>query len=301
MTPVALPTFEQRLTEICGSRDSALCAGIDPSPESVALILGQRIGDTRAARAQAMERFALNIIEAICDRAVAIKPQMAWFETAGADGMAALERCVNAARDVGLIVVLDGKRGDIPHSASAYADAYLGSEASSGIRADALTANAAIGSDALSAMTEIAHRRACQIYALVHTSNPGSLALQRAKLADSREWWHLLAEMVEAARAGAVIGATHPELLATVRNYLPTAPLLVPGIGAQGGSTDTLIALATATSAPTLVPVSRSLLPQSPCSEDEFKRIVSDHCDELAAQSSIVVVKQRVVSGTIAE
>lgn len=303
MAQVADATYEDRLTAAMVDVRSAVCAGIDPSPNALSLFAELTTPTSRREHASNIERFSRSIVEAVATTAVAIKPQMAWFETAGADGLRALERCVDDARSAGLLVVLDGKRGDIPHSAAAYADAYLGSDASSGICADAMTVNAAIGVDSLAEMATIAHARGCQLYALAHTSNPGSVALQRAELAggDGRQWWHLIAEAIEATGTGAVIGATHRELLADVRKYLPTAPLLVPGVGAQGGSTEDLAALARYGASPTLIPVSRSLLPQNPLPREQFIATVLDLSRALAAQSTIVLARTPGTSGTIGE
>src|SRR5690606_38542979 len=106
----------------------------DPSPAAVSLVAPEvSRADSRIRRAGAMERFAGLVIESVRDYSVAIKPQIAWFETAGAPGIRALERTVAYARAAGLLVVLDAKRGDIPESARAYADAWLGESAASGI------------------------------------------------------------------------------------------------------------------------------------------------------------------------
>jgi orotidine-5'-phosphate decarboxylase len=266
-------SFQSRLTRRASGAPIAACIGIDPSPDALALLKGIPVGTPgrsgRVTRADAIERFAGLVIESARDHAPAIKPQIAWYEAAGIPGMRALERTVDFARTAGLLVVLDAKRGDVPHTAAAYADAWLGDDASSGIGADALTINAAIGTDAVDAMATIAAERHAALYALVHTSNPGAPVLQAAALADGTPWWQLLARELAAIDerhgggiVGAVVGATRPELLGSARTLLPTSPLLVPGVGAQGGTPEQLMGLLERPDAPpTLVAAARSLLP----------------------------------------
>ncbi|MBC7460582.1 MAG: orotidine-5'-phosphate decarboxylase [Thermoleophilia bacterium] len=289
MTETGAATFAQRLARRAGDRPFAACAGIDPSPEAVALITTNTIGPARVTRAAAMERFAGMVIEAVRDHAPAVKLQLAWFETAGAPGFRALERVLEFARRADMLVIIDGKRGDVPHSAAAYADAWLGERAESGLGGDALTVNAAVGSDALTAMAEIAAARGTALYALLHTSNPGAAALQAAPLADGRPWWHLLATQLAEADAavgggvvGAVIGATQPDALRQARELLPAAPLLVPGIGAQGGAVSDLAALDAPAAPTTLVNSSRSLLPTEPLDTAGFRSVVAANLDAFA-------------------
>ena len=289
-------SFAQRLTRRAHDAPFAACVGIDPSPDALALLAGIRHGAPgragRTTRAGAIERFAGLVIESARDHAAAIKPQIAWYEAAGAPGMRALERTIEFARTAGLLVVLDAKRGDVPHTAAAYADAWLGDDAASGMGVDSLTVNASVGIDALEAMARIAAERHCSLYALLHTSNPGAALLQSAQLVDGRAWWELLAgelaavdERLGGGVVGAVVGATRPELLGRARALLPTSPLLLPGIGAQGGSTDDLGPLLdTGTSAPpSLVVAARSLLPTEPCDTPAFRHAVTSAAPALAA------------------
>jgi orotidine-5'-phosphate decarboxylase len=306
-------SFQARLARRASDSPLAACIGVDPSPDALALLDGIPVGTAgrrgRTTRAASIERFAGLVIESARDHAPAIKPQVAWFEAAGVPGMRALERTVNFARTAGLLVVLDAKRGDVPHSAAAYAEAWLGDDATSGIGADALTINASIGTDAVDAMAAIAATRNAALYALVHTSNPSAHVLQGATLADGTPWWQLLARELAALDerhgggiVGAVVGATRPELLDTARSLLPTSPLLVPGIGAQGGAPEQLAGLLGQPDAPTtLVAAARSLLPDEPCSTLAFRHVVQDAAAtlsrRLAAVSSGPQPARSVVSG----
>ena len=243
-------SFVSRLQRRAGGTALALCAGIDPSPAACALIEFDPVrvpGAARSTRAARIERFAGLVIESVRDHAIAVKPQIAWFEAAGAPGMRALERTVAFARTAGLLVIIDAKRGDVPHSAEAYADAWLGDEASTGCGGDSLTVNATFGRDSLEAMATIAHARHCALHALLLTSNPGASELQSAPLESGGAWWQQLAAVIRdvdtavsdgAGVVGAVAGATRPEQLEQIRAELPTTSLLVPGVGAQSGSID---------------------------------------------------------------
>jgi orotidine-5'-phosphate decarboxylase len=164
---------------------------------------------------------------------VAVKPQSAFFEARGWEGVRAFESVCGYARDAGLLVIADVKRGDIGSTAQAYVDAVRP-------HADAATVNPYLGTDAVQPFLD-ACRDGFGIFVLVKTSNPGSRDLQDARLADGRRLWELVAEHVaawgrEAPSVGAVVGATHPEELARARGLLPRAPFLLPGVGAQGAT-----------------------------------------------------------------
>jgi orotidine-5'-phosphate decarboxylase len=288
-------SFVDRLARRAADAPLAACVGIDPSPEALALLEGIPLGAPgragRVTRAGAIERFAGLVVESARDHAVAVKPQVAWYEAAGTPGMRALERTIEFARTAGLLVVLDAKRGDVPHSAAAYAEAWLGDDASGGCGVDALTVNASIGADAVEAMARVAAERHAALYALLVTSNPGASTLQAATLADGRAWWQLLAaelarvdELVGGGVVGAVVGATRPELLPNLRAALPAAPLLVPGIGAQGATTDDLGGLLAAGAPTSLVTASRSLLPRAPSGTLAFRNAVTVATQQLAKQ-----------------
>lgn len=290
-----------RLAIRADGRGLVACAGIDPSPDAVALLARGRQQPPRADRrvtvAAAMERFGGMVVEAVRDHVVAIKPQIAWFEGAGAPGLRALERVVEHARRAGLLVVLDSKRGDVAHSATAYAEAWLGEDATSGVRCDAMTVHASIGADALDAMAQVAAARGAGLYALLHTSNAGAVALQGARLDDGRVWWQLVAEQLARVDAavggdvvGAVVGATHTGVLDDVRAQLPTASLLLPGVGAQGASVSDLAPVVRTDALPSLVPVSRALLPTQPLETAAFRHAITTNARRLARELDAVMV-----------
>ncbi len=213
------------------------------------------------------------MIEAAGPACVAIKPQLARFEALGAPGWRALEGSVAFARERGLLVIADGKRGDVPVSAAAYGDALFGSTETpwgpaAGLGADAATFNPLLGADSLEPIVERAAAAGAGVFILVRTSNAGAadvldlrteegplherLALAVAALAPR------LSGGGELSGAGAVVGATEPRFLARLRELMPRAILLLPGVGAQGGSVEELGA-AFAEPASALVTASRSV------------------------------------------
>ena len=138
-----------------------------------------------AGTARAVERFCCGIIEAVAEHAVAVKPQLAFFEAVGPPALSALERICETARDAGLLVVLDGKRGDIGSTSAAYAAAYLSPAVEgSGPRGDALTVNPYLGDDGLEPFVAACRSMGAGSYVLVRTSNPGSADLQELELAE---------------------------------------------------------------------------------------------------------------------
>ena len=205
---------------------------------------------------------------------MAVKPQLACFERLGAPGWAALERVVAASRSAGLLVIADGKRGDVPVSASAYAQALFGSTPSAfgdvpGLGADAATVNGVLGRDSLDPLIDAAARSGAGLFVLVRTSNPGASDLLDQPAPD-RPFHELLAQMVSElgdrlpgesglSGLGAVVGATEPEHLSRLRELMPNSPFLMPGVGAQGGSAAALGPAFRTHPASALVTASRSI------------------------------------------
>lgn len=214
---------------------------------------------------------------------VAIKPQLARFEALGAPGVAALERICAAAGERGLLVVADGKRGDVPVSAAPYAASLLGSTPTPfgevrGLGADAATVNPMLGVDSLEPWVEQAERTGTGLFMLVRTSNPGAadvldLAASGPGGSEADQPLHMrIAAMVASfserlhgsasglSGAGAVVGATEPEHIAGLRAAMPDSIFLLPGVGAQGGDPATLGPAFAPGPASALVPASRSIV-----------------------------------------
>lgn len=270
-------TFGDRVADGVRARESHLLLGLDPDPG--ALLPAARAearGGTPAERAAAaVSAHCRALIDATAAACVGVKLQLACFERLGWPGARALGEVAAHARAAGLLVVADGKRGDVPHTAAAYAQALLGETptpwgAVPGLGADAVTANPMLGRDALEPLIAAARSRGAGVFVLVRTSNPGAAAIQdvappgqaplRDRVADLvRE---LGAEGVGSAGlsdVGAVVAATEPGLLAALRARMPAAVLLLPGVGAQGGRVADLAPAFGGRPASALVTVSRSI------------------------------------------
>lgn len=230
---------------------STLCIGLDPDPA--------RLPDSVGTGPDAIERFCLGIIDATSDLVCAYKPQIAHF--AGQRAEAQLERICEAIRTRAphAVLILDAKRGDIDSTAQWYAREAFGRYG-----ADAVTVNPYLGTDAAAPFLE-----AGGVIALCRTSNPGAAAVQEL-MVDGRPLYVHIAEMVAREWAvlgdcGLVVGATAPEALAEVRAVCGELPILLPGVGAQGGDLERSIELGRNRSVDGLiVSVSRQILYASP-------------------------------------
>jgi orotidine-5'-phosphate decarboxylase len=214
------------------------------------------------------------LIEQAGPSCVAVKPQLACFERLGAPGRVALGEVCAAAREVGLLVVADGKRGDVPVTAAAYAQSLVGETptpwgAVAGLGADAFTANPLLGLDALEPLVAAAEAAGAGVFALVRTSNPGAADLQDLP-APQQPLHERLAGLVDGlaerllgagglSGMGAVVGATEPGHFARLRELMPRSIFLIPGVGAQGGRAELLGAAFAPGPASGLVAASRGI------------------------------------------
>jgi orotidine-5'-phosphate decarboxylase len=243
--------FSDRLAEAVCRTATVLCVGIDPRYESLPRSIRDRFPvESLEAVAHAYGAFASRILELVAGRVAVVKPQMAFFEACGPAGLTVLQDLLRQARSLGLLTILDGKRGDIASTATAYADAALGGVTIAGRTfpvwdADALTINPYLGADAVEPFLVSARRAGRGTFVLVRTSNPGSGVFQELDC-HGRPLYRHVAEAVanwSAAQPGAsglgdvglVVGATHPAELAELRQACPNVWFLVPGYGAQGG------------------------------------------------------------------
>jgi orotidine-5'-phosphate decarboxylase len=242
--------YADRLCAAVQAKGNALCVGLDPRWESLPAELRCRHGDDNLGQvASAFEEFCCRVVDVVAPLVPVVKPQMAFFEMCGPAGMTALQRVLRKARERGLLIVLDGKRNDIASTAAAYADAAFAGTRIAGREypvwdADAVTVNPYLGRDAIEPFLASARRSGRGVYVLARTSNPGACQFQDLDCGGRPLFWHV-AEAVGAwssenlgvsgfGDVGAVIGATYPAELATLRKALPAVPFLVPGFGAQG-------------------------------------------------------------------
>jgi orotidine-5'-phosphate decarboxylase len=252
---VATVTFGDRLAAEVERKRSQLVVGLDPRRELLPVELA---GD--------VARFCCGIVDAVAPHAVAVKPQLACFEALGAEGAAALADVCAYARRAGLLVLADGKRGDIGSTARAYAAAYLEGDEP---LADALTVNPYLGRESIEPYLAAARRDGAGIFCIVKTSNAGG-DVQDVSLTDGRPLWQHVASLVAdwgadvvgehgLSAVGAVVGATHPRAVSEARKLMPQTILLLPGIGAQGAGPADLARAFTSGPASAIVNASRSV------------------------------------------
>ena len=233
-------------------------AGLDPKPEYVPSHILQasldKHGETLAGAADAILQFNKGLIDALCDIVPAVKPQAAYYERLGWQGMAAMEQTIRYAHEKGMFVIADIKRGDIGSTAEAYSDGWLGATKVGqtecvAFDADCVTLNGYMGSDSVNPFLKTCLERDKCVFLLVKTSNPGSGEYQDLKMDNGDLACEVMGDLVEKwaagtagkygfTRAGAVVGATYPEQLANMRHRLKNTFLLVPGYGAQGGTAE---------------------------------------------------------------
>lgn len=229
--------------------------GLDPTlayiPEQIKEEAFEQYGKTLKGAAKACLAFNKGIIDAICDIVPAVKPQCAYYEQFGWQGMKTLAKTIAYAQKKGMYVITDGKRNDIGSTMQAYASAHLGlvnveGETCVPFGADALTVNGYLGTDGIKPLLDIMVGNPDKgIFVLVKTSNPSSGELQDQKL-DGKSVYETMGAMCEQwgadsigkygySQVGAVVGATYPAQLTELRAKLPHTFFLVPGYGAQGG------------------------------------------------------------------
>lgn len=258
MTEASSGSFTDRLFKMVESRGSCLVVGLDPVLESIpeeitsTVRIGGLRGQGETARASAIfGRFLEGVLDAVSDFAVAVKPNTAFFERWGPPGWDCLTTVCRKARERGLLVIADAKRGDIGHTAEAYADALLGDLPDTpGPCVDAVTISPYLGSDSVEPFLRRCRERGKGLFVLVRTSNPSAADLQHLECEGRPLYLHVAGLVSRWGRGtegslglssvGAVVGATAPEEARRVREAIPTAPFLVPGYGAQGAAAEDL-------------------------------------------------------------
>ena len=233
--------------------NAPIVVGLDPMlsyiPEHVQKKAFAEFGETLEGAAEAIWQFNKEIIDKTYDIIPAVKPQIAMYEQFGIPGLVSFERTVKYAKEKGLMVIGDVKRGDIGSTSAAYATAHLGhvevgSRSYTAFDEDFATVNPYLGSDGIKPFTEVCKKENKGIFVLVKTSNPSSGEFQD-RLIDGRPLYEWMGEKVaewgsdcmgdEYSYVGAVVGATYPEQGRILRKLMPKTYILVPGYGAQGG------------------------------------------------------------------
>lgn len=245
------------LIEKIKERKNPTVAGLDPKldyvPEEMKAAAFKEYGETFLGAAQAILQFNKTLIDALCDIVPAVKPQSAYYEMYGIEGIKCLHETIAYAKKNGMYVILDAKRGDIGATSEAYAKAYLGktelgSACEPAFGADCLTVNPYLGTDGIKPFTDQCLANDKGIFVLVKTSNKSSGELQDLK-SDGKYIYEHMAELVKEwgsdligvngySSVGAVVGATYPEQAEALRRQMPHTYFLVPGYGAQGGKAE---------------------------------------------------------------
>lgn len=222
--------------------------GIDPHPGLMPTLFGGQDQVPGSAQAiQNLEAFSQTILESATGLVPAIKPQVAFFERHGPQGLRVLANLAAEAKHRELLVIMDAKRGDIGTTAQAYAEAWLGPEAM--FAADAITINPYLGFDSIEPFIRRAQQTLSGVFVLIRTSNLGTADLQQLLTDGKPIWAHMAAGLGEIVKeqvdptcalssVGIVMGATGPEDALAVRKLLPAAPFLIPGFGAQGAKAE---------------------------------------------------------------
>jgi orotidine-5'-phosphate decarboxylase len=277
MATVAVTHFSDRLAAAVERKQSQLVVGLDPVLEQLPAEVD---GDLLA--------FCAGIVDAVAPYAVAVKPQSAFFEAHGAEGVRAFAEVCDYARAAGLLVIADVKRGDIGSTAQAYAQAFIP-------LADAVTVNPYLGGDSMEPFLEACRREGAGIFCLVKTSNPGGADVQDVALAEGGKLWEHVARLVRdwgddlvgergLSAVGAVVGATFPHEVADARALLPRSVLLLPGIGAQGGTPAGVAAAFASGPAGGLVSASRSVIYASRESGGDWRSAARAEAERLARE-----------------
>ncbi|MGB7589507.1 MAG: orotidine-5'-phosphate decarboxylase [Solirubrobacterales bacterium] len=279
--------FADRLAALVEERRSQICLGLDPDPGKLSPSgepngssgshSTSRIGvsdDPEELAGRAVIDHCSGLIDEAGPACVAVKFQLACFERLGAVGWVVLNHVCKLAREAGLLTIADGKRGDVPGSSAAYAQALVGETPTpwgsiAGLGVDAFTVNPLLGRDALEPFVEAAVAAGAGIFALVRTSNPGAADLEDLPTPEGPLHERIavlvdgLAERLmgggELSGMGAVVGATEPSHIARLRELMPRSIFLMPGVGAQGGQPELLGAAFAPGPASGIVTVSRGI------------------------------------------
>ncbi|MFL2813810.1 MAG: orotidine-5'-phosphate decarboxylase [Candidatus Puniceispirillales bacterium] len=233
--------FADKITLKTREIGSPICLGLDPHPNLIPKLFKK---NSQNLILENVENFLFEIIDIAKNKVVAIKPQVAFFEQWGPDGMSLLVKVSKLAQENNILVIMDAKRGDIGSTSSAYAKAWLGKNSPFG--ANALTVNPWMGLETLFPFIEVANESNSGIFILLKTSNAGSKDIQDL-LVNNRSVFLHVADFLKKYTStnlgkfgysdiGVVVGATQPKEAKLVRKILPKSLFLIPGFGAQGAN-----------------------------------------------------------------
>ena len=294
--------FADKLLGAIAEKRSPVCVGIDPNyaklPEAVAGPVERRERASARQVVDAFYAFVVGVLEATAEHAACVKFQSAYFEQYHAEGVEAYYSLIAEAKNKGLLVIGDVKRGDIGATSEAYAAGHLrpidGEDADT---PDAITVNPMLGLDTLEPFAAEAAPAGKGLFVLVRTSNPGSADLQDVKLEDGRTWSEALATRVDGlaekyvgtrgySAVGAVVGATQAHTMASMRNLMPRSIFLLPGYGTQGATAEMTRAAFDADGMGAIVSASRSVLYPEPRPGEDWRQAIARAAREMKADLS---------------
>ncbi len=305
-----MKNFADRLIGEINRKKSVAVVGLDPRiesiPEHITKEAKDKFGETFQAIGYSFFEFNKRIIDKVFPHVAVIKPQMAFYEAYGPEGITAFKKTVAYGKKKGLLVIEDAKRNDIGSTAKAYSNGHLGnvevfSKKENSFDVDAITVNAYLGTDGVSPFVNACQEFGKGMFVLVKTSNKSSGDLQDVKLADGRTVFELMASFVNQwgqeqigsngySSVGAVVGATYPEQAKVLRTLMQKSFFLVPGYGAQGGSAKDTLNCFNDDGLGAIVNSSRGIIfaykkPEFQCSETEF---------EQASEKAIIKMNQEI-------
>ncbi len=294
--------FADRLAGKIHDTGSLLVMGLDPRPGWLPGDLQCDPETSVSEITQSVRSFDRQLIQIAAGRVPAVKVQIAFYEALGVPGMQAFQKTISDARDAGLLVIVDAKRGDIGTTAQAYARTFLGpvdesdpdrplTQSGPFFNGDALTVNPLFGTDGLQPFHDAAVAHGKGLFVLVKTSNPGAADLQDLRTTADRPVYIHIAEMLNRfepspesacgyASTGVVVGATQSTALKRVRSVLADHFMLAPGVGAQGGNPEDLTGMVDEHGLGLIVPMSRSLIyAHRNRSADDWTQAVTDRVE----------------------
>jgi orotidine-5'-phosphate decarboxylase len=272
--------FADRLIEAIAAKGSPICVGIDPMfdqlPDAVAGPANSRNANDPEAVIDAIFAFTTTVLRTVAPHVPIVKFQSAYFEKYLWEGVEAYYSLIQEAKELGLLVIGDVKRGDIGSTSAAYAAAHLDESPLLELESqspDAITINPMLGLDSIEPFVSVAKQQGKGLFVLVRTSNPGSADFQDVQLADGRTWSELVADKLATVAddpalvgthgysgLGAVVGATQPHTMTSLRRRLPRSIFLLPGYGAQGATAEMTRAAFDERGRGAIVSASRSIL-----------------------------------------
>lgn len=292
-------SFDRLIEKIIKTQNPTV-AGLDPKldyvPEYIKKKAFKKYGKTLKGASKAILEFNKGIIDEICDIVPAIKPQAAYYEMYGYEGVKTLYKTIGYAQKKGMYVITDAKRSDIGATMEAYASAHLGTvmvddEELTPFGADAMTVNGYLGTDGVEPLLKLCRENDKGIFVLVKTSNKSSGELQDLKIGDEtvysvmgnmcEQWGKTAPGKLGYSSVGAVVGATYPEQLAEMRAKLPNTFFLVPGYGAQGGGAEGVSKAFDANGLGAIVNSSRAIMcayKKEECDEADYARAARREC-----------------------